>query len=304
MLYLVVFAVIVLACLGIAAIIVRKFPQLTLIDADALPKEKNLLKKREIIHERVQRLLAEKKAALSALLAGPAEKTKNAFSSMSEKIVAIEKKLENKPMGPEDRIGRANQLVGEAVAAAERGDHAAAEKMLVEAITLDPKNDLAFREAADTYFELKEYDQSVETLRFLLRRLARRGCAHAKSAVQYVFGNGEVPEQVGECAAAEQHPTIVRDYVLVGTAALAGGEQALAKRAFEATVAFEPSNPRYLDLLLEACILEGDKPEAVAVFGKLQSANPENQKLTDFAVRIESLKANKRKRTKITSAER
>ncbi|MEY4744907.1 MAG: hypothetical protein RL272_852, partial [Candidatus Parcubacteria bacterium] len=93
-----------------------------------------------------------------------------------------------------------------------------------------------------------------------------------------------------ECqASASAHADIAAGCFDLGLAAQAAGDARDARSAFERAVAFEPANPRHLDLLLDACILEGDKSRASEVFARLKSANPENNKLDSLAERIAAM---------------
>ena len=51
----------------------------------------------------------------------------------------------------------------------------------------------------------------------------------------------------------------------------------------------EPNSPRYLDLILDLSIMKKDKDLALASLEKLTSVNPENNKLSDWKDKVDSL---------------
>ena len=51
----------------------------------------------------------------------------------------------------------------------------------------------------------------------------------------------------------------------------------------------EPANPKYLDALLDICIMKKDKIRAQEVFFKLKEVNPENKKLAVWEKEIATI---------------
>src|SRR3989339_290314 len=59
--------------------------------------------------------------------------------------------------------------------------------------------------------------------------------------------------------------------------------------AIEQAIELEPSNPKYLDMLTELCIMSGEKEKAKEAYEKLRMSNPENNKLDSFKERISQI---------------
>lgn len=262
MLFYEVFGGIIAVCaLAALAVIARKFGQLALIDVESIPLERDAKKKKEIVHARIDRIAAAWLKRLAGFFRPMAERTRAAFRRMYRRALILERQLEHsEPVLRAEIRARVNDLLAQGAALAESGDMAGAERRYIDAVALDARNLEAYRGLAEIYLATRQYAEARETIQFLLK-IVRAGRERAK------------------------------DFLNLGLACQALGDQKAAHDAFGEAVAREPLNPKYLDLLLEACILEGNKGQALEVFELLKSANPENQKLESFAQAIAGMPA-------------
>jgi len=274
----------VIACLAAAAwVVVRKFPQLTLIDTEALPLERDAKKKKAIIQDRASRMTAAFGRRIAAALTRWFERRQEGFRRSYRKVLALERQYrKEKPVLPAEVDAKIAAYAADAERLIKTGEYGDAEKKYIEILSMDRKNANAYWGLGALYLESKRHEQARETYAYLVRIL-RKGsrCTHAE--------NGAV-SALRPCAAdAAAHADIAAAYLDLGLATQASGEAPQARAALERAVAFEPANPRHLDLLLDACILEGDKSRASQVYAQLRAANPENNKLDALAERIASL---------------
>jgi tetratricopeptide (TPR) repeat protein len=276
---------------AIIVIVARKFPQLTLIDTSALPKERDAMKKKAIIKDRVDRKLGVWGRGLLDLLARPIEAVRNAFRRQYRRVLALDRQLRHRPLDPAAARQMVRELLDQAVALMSDGKLPEAEKKYVEIISLDRKNVLAYRGLGVLYLGNRQYAQAKETLGFLVKLVVKNGCAYAKAAQSGAPDRQRVPEAADKrCVESPaEHAEMAKDNVNLGLTLKAMGEHRPARMAFEGAVLFEPSNPKYLDLLLEACILEGAKERAWEIFDRLREVNPENQKLDSLRERVEQI---------------
>ena len=99
-------------------------------------------------------------------------------------------------------------------------------------------------------------------------------------------------EHAEDCPeSAEVHAEAAKNYAKYGETFEVKDDIAGARLAYEQAVRYEASNPRYLDLLVEACILEGDQERALDVLRTLEEVNSENQKLESLQERIKEMQA-------------
>ncbi|MFA6603703.1 MAG: tetratricopeptide repeat protein [Patescibacteria group bacterium] len=285
--YLVAFSIVIGSLLGVAVILARKFPQLTLIDTATLPKERENKKKKEIIHERVGRMSIDSWRRFCDRVGPFFGRIRAGFRAQYRRLLQLEKKFqEPATVPPTPTVAEvresAAQLIAEASELLVLGKTPEAEKKYLEAIKLDQRNAEAYRGLGQIYLEAKNYSQAKETFEFLVRLSVKDQSAHGHAADHH---RRTVPCSAPPAVQAE----IAKSYFDLSNACRAMGDVAGAREALEGAVAHEPANPKHLDLLIEACILVGDKGRAMEVFGQLKAANPDNQKLQSLYDRIAAM---------------
>lgn len=275
---------IVAAVVVILFIVVKKFSQLTAIDIAAIPKEREAQKKNEIIAARIARQMRERFAASADRVAPFFGSVKKRFHAFYEKISVAEHQYQRRIFSsPEERRRRIEVLMNEALTLRDTKQFFEAEKRYVEVVRLDPHSIPAYHALGDLYLDAKDYEQARETFAFLLAhhdkefaRLTSRQRGRTMSENQSEETNALRVELAKDANALGCCCIMLEDYE-------AGIE------AYERAVAMEPSNPKYLDFLLDACILGGNRRKAWAVFNTLQHANPENQKLDELRGRLQRM---------------
>jgi tetratricopeptide (TPR) repeat protein len=270
--------------LSIVFIVVRKFPQLSMVDVDSMPAEKTARKKKEILQDRVSRKMTELGKKMSTTVSGQAKKANSwvtdaqaRLSEMEktyERAVPRKKKKQEKQETTKEKVAR---LLDEADRLVELGDTTTAEEKLIEAISWEAKTERAYRGLSDLYVKAKKHDQALETLGFLYKMSKReQGCHHGKAE--------------GECPApAAVHVDLAELAAEVGEIALVVKDLELAKKYFVRAVSMAPMNPKYLDLLLDVYLQLGEVLTARDVLVKLKAANPDNKKISSFEERLQDL---------------
>lgn len=271
-----VFIVIIVASVAVVAYIVfSKFSQLTLIDAESMPKERDLTKKKDLIKSRVDRNVSAWWKRVAARLSPRIWRVRRAFRAQYGKLLRINHKYSKggvHGIRSEDLRKKVADMMDEAKKLAAAGRFSDAEREYVRVIRKDPRNAEAYERLGEMYMEDRQYGKAKETFNFLVK-ISTAGASGSA---------GKEPDAV-ECA---------KYYAKYGMASAALGDSVEARAAYEKAVYLEPSNPRYLDLLLEECILEGDLLGARDVLGKFKAVNPENKKLEAIEERLTELEAN------------
>jgi len=277
---------------AIAVIVIGKFPQLTLIDAEALPQERETRKKKDIIHERVGRLTSQGWKKFAALVSPWLWRLRAAFRRAYSRVLALDRHFQaKKPAVPVPTTGireTVARLLHDAEDALRQGETDQAEDKYVEAIKLDPKNVRAYRGLGDLLLETKDYSKARDTFAYLVKMSVRSCCLAHKGRS---CGEFDIKELMPCPAAPAVQGEIAKNYFSLGVACRALGDLPAARAALEGAVAHEAANPKHLDLLLETCILEGDKDRSLEVFERLKTANPENQKLGSLLDKISAMPA-------------
>lgn len=241
------------ACLA-AVILIRKIPQLSLIDIDVETKPKEKAVEERILRERLKRKLDEARSRVRWI-----EKMAGSLTLRLRewwgKLEALERKLGILHGGTEKKEASIDALFVEAEAAVET-DPKRSEKAYLEIIKTDPKNVRAYNGIAELYALERQWAEANGTLGFLMK-------IDGAQADRYTFRLAEIAKEEGK-------PEDAMEY---------------AWRAVEAG----GSEPRYLDFFIEMSILCKHRRNAERGLRMLQEANPENAKIPEFEERILAL---------------
>lgn len=283
----------------VAVIVIRKFPLLANLDIDSLPAEKILKTKKQIITKRIENkgaVLKEKIILRLRPLKKYWEDIQLRFRIYVGKVQRlwqheqVARKKGRVKDDPEVRAEELERLIHEAEGYLAAGDYEQAENTFISAISIDPKNAIAYRGLADAYLAKNELEEARQTYRFLTRLEPDDDCVFVKLA--------EIAESQGDLEEAieyYQKAVLINDslsprFYHLTELLLKVGQPEVAKEAALQAVELEPQNPKYLDLLIETAIICGDKATALQGLEELRLVNPDNQKLDSFRERIFKIK--------------
>lgn len=284
-----VLALVALASLvGVIVIVTKKFPQLRMIDVLSIPKERDRERKQMILEERAIRNFKSWWLNLGRKIMPSLRIIKNYFFKVYDYARAVEKKYQKRlMMSPSEREVKVNEALLKAVSLMSEGNVVQAENILIDALSLESKNPSIYRLLGNLYMKKKSYDEARDLFAFLVK-------LQLKSLTLLTDKRTKQSPDVDQIdlfqVEAVLKDDLIHDSISLGDALTALGIFDGASIAYRRAVAYEPLNPKYLDLLLESCILQDDKVGARAVFSQLQEVNPDNQKLSEFNERIESIK--------------
>jgi len=242
----------------IILILLRRLPTVALIDVKTIPVDKTAKKKEEIIAERIVR---------SAILKSePVRKTFNSFWAwlrehfrrLAHRAFELERRSERMARTQWDALTastRMHAFIREADKLVKEEKYVEAEKKYIEALSMEQKNPKLYEKLGRLYMRNKSYEQARDTLRFASRLSPN---------------DASVVASLGEIAMARE-------------------EFGDAVTYFQHAVSLRPRSPRYLDFLLEACIMGGNRACAKEALGQLSAVNPENAKLAEFDKRIQGM---------------
>lgn len=283
----------------ILTIVVRKFPQLSNVDLESLPQEKESRKKREIMSRRLKtesgKMVEKMSTSLQPIgkLWSLLQRQFRLYVGKIESLWHHEERVKKKVTTPsaviEDRAVKMHTLLQEASSYLQAGAFEQAEAHYITVISLDAKSLDAYRGLADTYLAKGSVEEAEQTYQFLLKLKPDDDSAMARLA--------EIAEQQGKIEQAieyYQQAVVSNDslsprFYQLAELLLRVKQPEVAKEAILSAVELEPKNPKYLDLLIEIGILCSDKELAMQGFNELRLVNPNNQKLQVFHDRIKEL---------------
>ncbi len=283
---------------AIIFLIIKKFPQLTLLDVQAIPEVKEEKKKDEFLKKRAEKKNQEQKEKKKEKWQPIIAISKNLQSGFRTMLGTVEnkvfsqafkrtraKKLEE-GIRPEEEIVL---LLREAQNAVKNENFDLAEKKYIEIVRLDPKHIEAYRGLAQVYVQLGQTKEAEETYKFLHHLVPNDD--------QVLVNLAELAEQNNQIAQAISYyekSLLLNDSSAPRFAKLCAllqneKQYPAALEAMEQSVELEPQNPKYLDNLIELAIIVGNKERAEEVYQKLRLVNPDNQKLPLFKDKIQAL---------------
>ena len=282
--------IILISLLVIIVVVSRKFSVLSNLDLKSIPAEKEASMKERIISNRLKRNFVRwgSKAMRIIRPAGSAVSglVKRSYKKLSE--IKDDYKSEEH-ISTDDLKEKMEQLFVEAEEFKKSNDLPAAEKKYIEIIGMDSKNIDAFKNLAQVYFELKNYEEAKQIFEHILKLKDDDAEAYGGLA-EIAKEKGDLNEAKDEYLKSlninSQRSQTYFDLALVYNAMDNAKEAMLnIKKALD----IEPNNPRYLDAIFDMSIINKDKVAALGAYDKLKSVNPDNQKLEEFKNKINEL---------------
>ncbi len=276
----------------IYGVLIKKFPQLKLIDLSTLAKERHAEVKSRIMKDRFDRSLGQLSHKTSDAANAASTRVKNWFERAQDTLKGMESRMDGRarrPSTPDEQakvVERVLQLLDRADSARNEERYDEAEKLYIEALKADAKNIEAYRGLAELYLAQKLPDQAAEILEFLLRLHADDDRALGRlGQIEATRGNFQEAE-ARYLRSIELAANATAYHAELGRVYLAAGDGRKALEQFRVALQAEPHHPKYLDYFLEASILVGDADAAREALKALTEVNPENAKLEDFRERI------------------
>ncbi len=263
---------------GIIIIVVRKLPQAAAVDISAMQKEKDSAAKRQIIQRRLQRLMDEKKTKVGQFLRPFFRKfsdwASQIYSRLKYRLQEVEKTyIEKRQISRKAGAKNENAVLNELKlgwADLEAGQLEQAEQRFVGVLRADAKNLEAYEGLSCVYIQWKDYKKAKETLLYLLKLI------NVASAVDGEFS-------VSDSDYAKYH-------FWLGTVCEEEGEQILALEYLQKAHEYDSNNPKYIDRLISAAIIQKDIALAHKYLQKLKDVNPDNAKIAELKERILSIR--------------
>jgi tetratricopeptide (TPR) repeat protein len=233
-----------------------------------VPREKEQQVRNRIMLQRLSRKYDDFYAIIKKISKPLLKDVSNFFSQLYYKILEIEKnQLHRQPplkqIDINQQITSKFQEVQQLIA---DGENEKAEDICISIVELNPRNVQVYEILTDIYLERKEYKKAREVCKYLIKILAKGG-------------DGVV---------GEKH-RLANSYSNLGWTYQLENKYNFALTNYRKAVDLEPSNPRFLDLLLKISIILKNKDLATEVFNDLRQADPDNQKLAEIKEEIKNL---------------
>ncbi len=240
-------------------ILLRKLPQIRIIEPESAQGGPAAKLKNEIIRQRIERASSKRVEVLQRAIVKPAlTGIQNGFRRLAGKLVAVERRYQEKrKLDIAGGMTRelAQEMIEEAKQLTQDEQYDRAEKKLIEVISAHPRNIDAYEKLGRLYLKKSDYESAKETFAFLAKIVPK---------------DASVTASLGEVELGLNKP-----------------EKAL--KYFKKATQLSPNNPKYIDFLAESAILAGDKVIALDAVKKFKELNPESKKIDQFNQRISEI---------------
>lgn len=286
--------VLIIISLGVIGFIIfKKLPQLKMVEPDEVVDYREKRIKNKILEKKIQRdfnsfLLRVKK------IFGPVV---NFIFSLMKKGYANLYKIEERYRAKlvkthfDDKISKESetlQHIEKAKGFLEEKAFDKAEVEYIEALKLDVHNLDIYKQLADLYFQIKDYDKAKETYEYIIK----------VKEDDYVYSKlGDISKNKGDLNQAVNNysKSVSIDsnnpmhYYNLAKINLKMELIEDAKKNIDKALNIEPENPKFLDFLLDLSIIMKDKDLANKTLLKLKEVNPDNNKILEVKERIDNI---------------
>ncbi|MFH0840456.1 MAG: tetratricopeptide repeat protein [bacterium] len=255
---------IIISLIVVVIIVFRKFSILARIDVDNIESEKQRLVKKKIINDKFKRNLNKFGQRSLKIIKPIVRLIGKIFVGIYNKLIAVKDNYSQTNVRSDKPDNQAmSKLFAEARDFANKEDLMAAENKYIEIIGLDSSSVQAFQELGEIYLAKENYEDAEQTFQHVVK--LRTSNTESKSS------------------------DLAKVYFYLSLVYRGMSENNKAKDNLIKALEIEPGNPRYLDKMIDLNIIIKNKDDAWQAFQKLQSTNPDNNKLEDFKQRISEL---------------
>ncbi len=291
------FFLIIGSLVAIIVIVIRKYPQITLLDVENISEAKEEKKKNEFLKKRADKRADLSKKQLGEIIQPITKKAKDhqkkfrSYVGKIQKTVADEMKKKSTPQKPvvaktteeKDKVG---SLLKDAQHHYDNHEYDKAEKIYIQVIRLDNKNTVAYEGLGDVYFAQEQFLEAEETYSFLSKLDKKNDKVYVRLSEV-----AEAKKETDKAIEYLQKANEINDSKSVRFAKLTEllqrtGDYNDALESIQKAMELEPENPKYIDKLIEISIIVGNKKIAKSGLSQLKKVNPENNKLALFEQKI------------------
>lgn len=251
-------------------IVLRKFPVLANIDIGEIEAERQAELKRKILNDKFKRSVSKIFKELGKFLKPAGKSLSQLFGLLYNRLVNLkENYAEEAQVEGDDVAKKIEALFAEAQDLTHKEDLAKAEAKYIEIIGIDSKNYRAFELLGENYFDRENYEEAEQTFEHAIK----------------------LKEQLKKASEDISDMEMAKTFFNLGLVHQKMSNSSMAFEKFKSALELEPNNPRYLDKMVELCIITKDPTTARDYCQRLESSNAGNKKLKEFKEKIRELES-------------
>lgn len=261
----------IIALISLAVIIfivLRKFPVLANIDIGEIEAERQAELKRKILNDKFKRSVSKVFKELGKILKPVGKSLGKLFGLLYTRLVNLKEAYnEENQVANEDLAKKIEALFAEAQDLTHKEELAKAESKYIEIIGLDSKNYKAFELLGENYFDREDYEDAEQTFEHAIK----------------------LKEQLKKTDKDISDMELAKTFFNLSMVHQKMSNSSMAFEKTKSALELEPNNPRYLDKMVELCIITKDPATARSYCQRLEEANPSNKKLKELKDKIREI---------------
>lgn len=284
--------------IALVVLVIRKIPILRITNPGEVGKFEQQQVRYQLVLNRLKRQLAKYKQRLVALWSKPVNSKITPEKSITHKLSELEeflKKTIAERTSPQKTMA---DYLAQAEEATKQEKYNEAESAYLEVIRLDPHQLSAYQGLGEVYLDQRDFEAAREVYEFLLKH--GRAATSSLGLARVASGQGRLEEARDEYIGALQLTSIAQPRMELAQILCQMGDYTEALKYLKEAKKIEPQNPKILDFYIEVSILNGQLNQAEEGLESLRQANPDNQKIAEFAREIRKLEQKQKPKTKRT----
>lgn len=284
---------IITSLLVIFFIVIKKIPQLKVIEPEELDIYKEEKIKRNILNKKFQRDIDSFYKKSLKILRPISSYVSKKINKLYKYLHSLEHKYRTKLVKTyfDDKISLESQVLVHIERAddfLQKKEFAKAETEYIDALKIDVHNLDVYKKLADMYFQNKEYDKAKETYEYILK-IKEDDYSYSRL--------GDISKNKGDLSQAMSH--YVKSVAVNSNNPMHYYNLAKINLKLEQiedslnnvnkALNIEADNPKFLDFLLDLSIIMKDKDLANKTFRRLKEANPDNNRLLEIQEKINNI---------------
>ena len=273
--------------IALVVLVIRKIPILRITNPGEVGKFEQQQVRYQLVLNRLKRQLAKYKQRLVALWSKSGTSKITPEKSITHKLSELEeflKKTIAERTSPQKTMA---DYLAQAEEATKQEKYNEAESAYLEVIRLDPHQLSAYQGLGEVYLDQRDFEAAREVYEFLLKH--GRAATSSLGLARVASGQGRLEEARDEYIGALQLTSIAQPRMELAQILCQMGDYTEALKYLKEAKKIEPQNPKILDFYIEVSILNGQLIQARDGLEALKQANPENQKIAEFARTIREL---------------
>lgn len=269
---------------GLVALVIlfiKKIPILRLTNPSEVGKFEQQKVRYTLAVNQLKRQLVKFKQSVMSLLSKNTRMKTIKEKTISHKLNELEeflKKTIAEKTSPQktmaDFLAQAEEALGQE-------KYSEAEAAYLEVIKLDPQQLSAYQGLGEVYLEQRDFEAAREVYEFLLKH--GRAATSSIGLARVASGQGRLEEARDEYIGALQLTSAAQPRLELAQILRQMGNYTETLKYLKEAKKIEPNNPKILDFYIEVSILNGQLIQARDGLEALKLANPENQKISEFA---------------------